>query len=33
VNSLIVKKKLGRIFEYRAKKLNELFGELRWKIY
>ena len=33
VNSLIVKKKLGRIFEYRTKKLNELFGELRWKIY
>ncbi len=33
VNSLIVKKKLGRIFEYRGNKLNELFGELRWKIY
>ena len=29
VNSLIVKKKLGRIFEYRGNKLNELFGELR----
>ena len=26
---LIIKNKLGHIFEYRRKKLNEIFGELK----
>ena len=33
MNYLIIKNKLGHIFEYRRKKLNEIFGELKWRIY
>ena len=29
MNYLIIKNKLGHIFEYRRKKLNEIFGELK----